>query len=100
MVTWSAMGAAACNRLGAPRAATWESCDANVRFPALPGWRNGRRGGLKSRCPQGRAGSTPAPGIQVRLEAPRVLWGGRRTEGSHRAARRGPSQLEHIRLDL
>ena len=28
-----------------------------------PGWRNGRRGGLKSRCPQGRAGSTPAPGM-------------------------------------
>ena len=30
----------------------------------LPGWRNGRRGGLKSRCPSGRAGSNPAPGIQ------------------------------------
>ena len=27
-----------------------------------PGWRNGRRGGLKSRCPKGRAGSSPAPG--------------------------------------
>ena len=27
-----------------------------------PGWRNGRRGGLKSHCPKGRAGSNPAPG--------------------------------------
>ncbi len=31
-----------------------------LAFP--PGWRNGRRGGLKSRCPKGRAGSSPAPG--------------------------------------
>ena len=30
----------------------------------MPGWRNGRRGGLKSRCSQGRAGSSPAPGIE------------------------------------
>ena len=30
----------------------------------LPGWRNGRRGGLKSRCPSGRAGSNPAPGTE------------------------------------
>lgn len=29
---------------------------------ALPGWRNGRRYGLKIRCPKGRAGSTPALG--------------------------------------
>jgi hypothetical protein len=28
----------------------------------VPGWRNGRRYGLKIRCPQGRAGSTPALG--------------------------------------
>lgn len=28
----------------------------------MPGWRNGRRDGLKNRCPQGRAGSSPAPG--------------------------------------
>src|SRR5699024_6419895 len=27
-----------------------------------PGWRNGRRGALKMRCPRGRAGSSPAPG--------------------------------------
>ena len=26
----------------------------------LPEWRNGRRGGLKIRCPQGRVGSTPS----------------------------------------
>ena len=28
----------------------------------MPGWRNGRRCGLKIRCPKGRAGSTPALG--------------------------------------
>src|SRR5690625_7354094 len=27
-----------------------------------PGWRNGRRGALKMRCPRGHAGSSPAPG--------------------------------------
>jgi hypothetical protein len=30
-----------------------------------PGWRNGRRGGLKIHCPKGRAGSNPAPGTVV-----------------------------------
>jgi hypothetical protein len=30
----------------------------------LPGWRNGRRAGLKIPWPQGRAGSSPAPGIR------------------------------------
>ena len=29
-----------------------------------PGWRNGRRGGLKIRCPQGRVGSSPTPGTR------------------------------------
>ena len=29
----------------------------------LPGWRNGRRAGLKIPWPQGRAGSSPAPGM-------------------------------------
>ena len=33
-----------------------------IELVAVPGWRNGRRRGLKIRCPQGRAGSTPAPG--------------------------------------
>jgi hypothetical protein len=28
-----------------------------------PEWRNGRRGGLKIRCPQGRVGSSPTFGI-------------------------------------
>jgi hypothetical protein len=28
-----------------------------------PEWRNGRRGGLKIRCPQGRVGSSPSSGI-------------------------------------
>ena len=27
-----------------------------------PGWRNGRRGGFKIRCPYGRVGSSPTPG--------------------------------------
>ena len=31
----------------------------------MPGWRNGRRCGLKIRCPQGRAGSTPALGTTI-----------------------------------
>ena len=31
-------------------------------LPRAPRWRNGRRVGLKNRCPQGRAGSTPALG--------------------------------------
>ena len=31
-------------------------------FACVPGWRNGRRCGLKIRCPKGRAGSTPALG--------------------------------------
>src|SRR5699024_12009849 len=30
-----------------------------------PGWRNGRRGALKMRCPRGHAGSSPAPGTIV-----------------------------------
>ena len=31
----------------------------------MPGWRNGRRCGLKIRCPKGRAGSTPALGTTI-----------------------------------
>ncbi len=30
--------------------------------PTQPGWRNGRRGGFKIRCPKGRVGSSPTPG--------------------------------------
>ncbi len=30
-----------------------------------PGWRNGRRDGLKIHCPKGRAGSNPAPGTAM-----------------------------------
>ena len=33
----------------------------------MPGWRNGRRCGLKIRCPKGRAGSTPALGTNINL---------------------------------
>lgn len=32
------------------------------KLPSGPGWRNGRRYGLKIRWPEGRAGSIPAPG--------------------------------------
>ena len=28
----------------------------------MPEWRNGRRDGLKIRCPQGRVGSSPSSG--------------------------------------
>ena len=30
----------------------------------LPGWRNGRRGGFKIRCPQGHGGSSPPLGTK------------------------------------
>ena len=41
------------------------------RLPAAwPGWRNGRREGLKSLCPSGRAGSSPAPGTDRHSENP------------------------------
>jgi hypothetical protein len=33
-----------------------------IRAGKLPGWRNGRRDGLKSHCPKGRVGSNPTPG--------------------------------------
>ena len=36
-----------------------------------PGWRNGRRGGLKILCPYGRAGSNPAPGTN------KLAWQGK-----------------------
>src|SRR3989344_2695380 len=35
----------------------------------VPGGGKGRRSGLKTRCPQGRAGSNPAPGISPRVRA-------------------------------
>ena len=31
----------------------------------VPGWRNGRRGGLKILCPQGRVGSNPTLGTSA-----------------------------------
>ena len=34
----------------------------NLRPRNRPGWRNGRRGGLKILCPKGRVGSNPTPG--------------------------------------
>ena len=33
----------------------------------VPGWRNGRRGGLKNLCPKGRVGSNPTPGTSVHI---------------------------------
>jgi hypothetical protein len=38
----------------------------------MPGWRNGRRCGLKIRCPKGRAGSTPALGTTIKSKAYKV----------------------------
>ena len=35
----------------------------------LPGWRNGRRDGLKLRWPKGRVGSIPTPGTMSLLQA-------------------------------
>jgi hypothetical protein len=35
---------------------------ASMRPHARPGWRNGRRAGLKILCPRGRVGSNPTPG--------------------------------------
>lgn len=34
-------------------------------LPPWPEWRNGRRDGLKIRCPKGRVGSSPTSGTQV-----------------------------------
>ena len=34
----------------------------------LPEWRNGRRGGLKIRCPEGRVGSNPTLGTSIQSE--------------------------------
>ena len=36
-------------------------------FGTEPGWRNGRRDGLKIRCPKGRVGSNPTPGTSCWL---------------------------------
>ena len=52
------LDAAELQRTGAPTPATVDRSLYAVAFS--PGWRNGRRGGLKSRCPKGRAGSSPA----------------------------------------
>lgn len=35
------------------------------RERSMPGWRNGRRDGLKHHCPKGRVGSTPIPGTET-----------------------------------
>ncbi len=40
----------------------WSVSHSRAIFTPVPGWRNGRRCGLKIRCPKGRAGSTPALG--------------------------------------
>ena len=53
------------HRAGGPRCTPGPSeRDGRLR-PHRPGWRNGRRGGLKIHCPKGRAGSNPAPGTVV-----------------------------------
>jgi hypothetical protein len=37
-------------------------------IPTMPLWRNGRRGGFKSRCPKGRPGSSPGRGTSACTE--------------------------------
>ena len=46
----------------------------------MPGWRNGRRCGLKIRCPKGRAGSTPALGTNFIFKNLLVLSSSTRIE--------------------
>ena len=38
---------------------------ADTLMRSWPEWRNGRRDGLKIRCPEGRVGSSPTSGTQV-----------------------------------
>src|SRR5699024_8223183 len=65
-VTWRHKGdrrsthLSARSRARAPVHGAHETVDR--QHAAKPGWRNGRRDGLKNHCPKGRAGSTPAPG--------------------------------------
>ncbi len=47
-------------RYGVSRRGTHRS---SLYYKHLPGWRNGRRKGLKIPGPSGREGSTPSPGI-------------------------------------
>ena len=46
-----------------------------ARVSVRPGWRNGRRGGLKIRCPKGRVGSSPTPGTSGVPQAHRPSTG-------------------------
>ena len=50
--------------------------------PTQPGWWNGRHGGLKHRCRQRRAGSSPALGTQHNLPS-RTGWRHRSTPPHH-----------------
>ena len=58
-----------------------------------PGWRNGRRGALKMRCPQGRAGSSPAPGTHG--TAPAAIGRGRRRRSGVSPGPDGPPPAGH-----
>ena len=58
------------------------------RPATAPEWRNGRRGGLKIRCPQGRVGSSPTSGT---VAAPFAACGADRDDGSCTQPRSGPS---------
>ena len=55
----------------------------------MPGWRNGRRDGLKNRCPQGRAGSTPAPGTGTEPQESGREFPGLEATTAARGRRRG-----------
>lgn len=51
-----------------------EKCRKAFSYNTQPGWRNGRRGGLKSRYLSGCAGSTPAPGTLSSCGPTGRLW--------------------------
>ena len=49
-------------RSGTPFATLSDNVNSQALVRSMPEWRNGRRDGLKIRCPQGRVGSSPSSG--------------------------------------
>ncbi len=99
---WRIRGGWPAPALAGERAFAWTTPARRDRLPhrPRPGWRNGRRCGLKIRCPQGRGGSSPPPGIldgsdgHIHERGPQNSWGvlgGRRPREGGRSAplRRG-----------
>ena len=69
----------------------------------VPGWRKGRRGGLKIPFPQGSVGSIPAPGMDLRISPPRaVTWHAtrrRRNRYRDRDRKTSHSRSPPVRID-